>query len=266
MSDAPVRDVPVATFRIAGPTAALHAVAYGPAGAPTLVACHGLGEERKGAVRVLHELGRTLAAGGAGLIGFDYAGTGESPGSFDAVRWDGLVGDTVAVLRAAAARADGAALGLLGVRLGARVALGAAAAAPAPVAGVVHWEPVFDGGRWLRELARRSRFRGTGGAAAGSALADGAEDVDGYVFSAGLAGDLSGQGGALPPATGRQAVVQIGHRADPAPRLAQAGEALGAAVVCLRMQPFWLESDIVDGAALIEETCRLWREMATHEH
>jgi putative redox protein len=237
--------------RLAGSRAGLSAYRYGPrAPRAALLICQALAEERKGGVRVLHQLACALGASGWRVLLFDYAGTGESPGEFREVRWEGLLAD----VRGAAAMLRGEAsapapLRLLGVRLGARVGLAALPEVPACL-----WAPTLAAPAWLREVQRRSRFRRTGEAACGPPEAGGA-DLDGYHLSAALAEDLT----ALPPPASRSApvaVVQVGPGAEPTAATQRLTASLGdrTAVRCVPLAPFWLETAEVDAGPLVRVT------------
>jgi pimeloyl-ACP methyl ester carboxylesterase len=114
-----------------------------------IVLCPPIGCEQIHAHRTLRHLADTLAEAGHTVLRFDYVGTGDSAGGdgeqsiaawtanvVDAARWlENLVGGPVS---------------LLGVRLGAALAM--AAAAVQPVENLVLWGPVIKGRHLLREL------------------------------------------------------------------------------------------------------------------
>ncbi|MBN1256336.1 MAG: alpha/beta hydrolase [Planctomycetes bacterium] len=228
------------------------------------VAFFPLGEERKGCVRVVHELAMEMAAEGWGVLSFDYAGTGESPGGFEQVTWPSLLADADAGLRFAMGmfdqhgrrKSDNNPTVFLGIRLGARIAIEAAMGSRHEIDGYCFWEPVFAGKEWLEELRRRSKFRGTGGSGQGQGEAT-VSDIDGYPFSAELCRNLEG----LNPANvsiGNTPckLIQISHRNLPSDGMQAVTEQLNCAeeIECLRMQPFWLESDLADYRAIINPT------------
>ena len=207
------------------------------------------GEERKGCVRAVHNLGMRLLRADSGLVAFDYSGTGESPGGFETVRWQSLVEDAASALKSVADLA-GVPAALLGIRLGARIALEAAGAVPGRDIRFCLWEPVLDSKAWLREARRRSRFRRT---AAPPAPEEGVEDIDGIPYGTAFIRDLESLPLPGPDAGGRPCrVIQIGHRSAPSPSMAALAAHLGASEppVCVRQAAFWLENDVSEADEL----------------
>ncbi|GEM_PF-3259892 len=210
-----------------------------------------LAEERKGCVRVVHELGVTLAGSGWRTLVFDYAGTGESPGSFRDLTWASLVADAQAALAWLRERAQGPTV-VLGIRAGARVMLEAASADTAQAA--LLWAPVLDPGLWLRDLRRRSRFRGTGA----QAPANGGWDVDGYLFSDRLCADLEGLGPRTDALDLPCALVHIGRPSPGSPPGCAADR-----TVHLATPGFWLETEVVDSAPLVRASEHLLEKLVS---
>ncbi|MFH0910684.1 MAG: hypothetical protein V1918_04165 [Planctomycetota bacterium] len=241
-----------------------------------------LAEERKGCVRVLHDLGAALSAGGWGTLVVDYAGTGESPGAFELLTWRSVLRDSAAAVGMLKTLVPEAPIAFLGIRLSSRVAL-ELSREEAPRA-LCLWAPLLDGGEWLAEVLRRSRFRGTGeyggvppspGEAAphpSSDLSDrqggkspappvggGCVDVDGYAFSEALRRELREMG--EPPVVPRGCpcrLIQVGPQPMPTPGMRKTGERIGCvgAIQCLALPPIWLEVDVVDARPLILATQR----------
>jgi pimeloyl-ACP methyl ester carboxylesterase len=97
-------------------------------------------------------LARSLAARGVAVMRFHYRGTGHSSGTETGVSLSTMIEDAHAALDHCRERTGVARLGFMGTRWGALVAAGAADAHPdGPLA---LWDPVFDGGRYFRELIR----------------------------------------------------------------------------------------------------------------
>lgn len=211
-----------------------------------------LAEERKGCVRPLFELGGILAGYNIELLAFDYSGTGESPGEFSGITWDTLLRDCQAAVSWNRQDAPDHNLAILGIRLGARLALELLPEMDKTIP-LALWEPVCKCGKWFNDLRRRSNWRSTGN----GQTTDGAVDIDGYLFGSemvrsikerdNLPGELN-----LPEC----AIWQIGHRSEPAPQIARLAEALGGEcdIHCRKMLPFWLESDIPRAGDLLNET------------
>ena len=129
----------------------LHHPAHGQTCA-ALVYIHPFGEEMNCARRMAASTARALAARGVAVLQIDLAGCGDSAGRLEQASWDQWLGDigrAVAWLQ----QSSGCAPGLWGLRLGALLAL-AYAAADAPVARLLLWQPVLDGDRYLDQLLR----------------------------------------------------------------------------------------------------------------
>jgi alpha/beta superfamily hydrolase len=106
-------------------------------------------------------LARALTDHGIGTARFHYPGTGNSGGEPAALSWDSMTAAAAAVVDHLAHQLPGAAVGLVGTRLGALVA------AEAGAGPLVAWEPVLDPGGYLREgiracLARTTSHGGRG--------------------------------------------------------------------------------------------------------
>jgi uncharacterized protein len=129
-----------------------------PAGAVRrhgVLICPAFGQEAIRSHRVVRVLAERLARRGHPVLRFDYFGTGDSMGDDEdghLVAWahDVLVADQQL-------RQMGSvdATVWVGMRLGAAVALRAAAAAPSGLGRVVLWDAVLDGPRYLEELREK---------------------------------------------------------------------------------------------------------------
>ncbi|MCX7935021.1 MAG: hypothetical protein N3A66_07155, partial [Planctomycetota bacterium] len=224
----------------------LYAMLYG-SGDDLVLLLPALAEERKGAVRPLAEWARMRARAGSAALFVDYAGCGESPGEFADVTWQSLLANARAALQAAYARA-GRAVGCLACRLASRLALEAAAALPGMVRRLCFWDPIFDGQAWLRDLRRRSRFRGTA-----ASVGEEGEDIDGNLFSKQLIADLENLSGPPPAPSCPLLMIAFANR-DASPSLRAAAAQWGAEIQCLALPPFWQEADPPNAEALLART------------
>lgn len=119
---------------------------------PSVVVVAPDGEERVWAARALVRSARALAAAGCTVLRFDYRGQGESEGEYTDTTLDTLVDDLRAACTCLRQR-TGQAPDLLGVRLGATIAI-LAAGGGLEVQSLVLWEPVVDTGQYLHMLLR----------------------------------------------------------------------------------------------------------------
>lgn len=135
-----------------GPRAELfglfHATAA-PAGKAVLL-CPPLGQDQIRCHRLYRQLAQTLVAEGIAVLRFDYYGSGDSAGASSDVEWERCVADTVAAADELRRRSGVAQIIAFGARLGGSIALTAAAAAR--LAGLVVWDPVLDGSRYVAQL------------------------------------------------------------------------------------------------------------------
>jgi hypothetical protein len=115
-------------------------------------------EERKSAYAALNGLARVLCAAGHPALRFDYRGSGESGGEPGARRWRHLAEDLAAARDALAQWSGRADVALLGVRLGATLALQEALGPKAPAA-LVLIAPVLKGAAEVRLWRLRSKVR-----------------------------------------------------------------------------------------------------------
>ncbi len=257
-------------------TDSLCGLLYEPAGAPRggIVMCHPLFEERKSAHRVMVEAARALAAAGFAVLRFDYRGCGDSRGEFATFGCADWRADIAAAAAFLADRISAPHVGLLGVRLGASLALESLAAIP-NAAFVVLWEPVLSGRRYLDQELRRKLIKEmvTFGqsrvtrAALVKDLEDGKTvDLDGYPLTPGLFAAINAI--ELPALVTRapKAVLMVGIGAAGAPSrdltALQATLAAGGAAVDVIMaaeNPFWNQVGLVECPDLIART-REWVE------
>jgi len=142
--------------------APLHAVVHGcvcdthPAWG--LLFCDPFAEEKKCAHRVLVEAAREFCEADIGCVRFDYRGTGDSPGEFAEATPELWVEDILAAVAFMRQEVKVRTLGLLGLRLGAALALRAAEAGE-QVDFLVLWEPIISGRQYLHQNLRRSMIK-----------------------------------------------------------------------------------------------------------
>ena len=124
------------------------------------VLCYPWGPEYVEAHRTLRQLAETLAGAGIHALRFDYFGTGDSGGT---LAEGGVPGWRSDILTAAEELCDisGAErVSLVGLRLGALLAMAAAVEAPSRLDRLVLLDPVVDGAVYLDELAALARIEG----------------------------------------------------------------------------------------------------------
>jgi exosortase A-associated hydrolase 2 len=117
------------------------------------VFCHPWGEEKLWAHRVFVSFARALAADGHPVLRFDFMGNGDSDGEFTDSTLQTALSDVRCAIAEARRRTGGAAISLLGLRLGATIAAMIADETP-DAAHLILWAPIVDGGRYMQELLR----------------------------------------------------------------------------------------------------------------
>jgi pimeloyl-ACP methyl ester carboxylesterase len=214
-------------------------------------------EERKSAYAALRQLAVALSAAGHPVMRFDYRGSGESGGAGAVRRWEHLAQDVATVRKTLASLTGKRDSALLGLRLGATLALQESIRVGGEC--VVALAPVVSGAAQVRMWKIRSKIRSELSAqpAEGknpAAPQPGTLDFDGYdvhptffedVAKIDLLKDLAAL--SCPGL-----VVQLSHKQDAAPESTQLAALLGrrAKLTCLRMEPFWDKIDDVDTSPL----------------
>lgn len=225
-----------------------------------LVFCAPFAEEQKQACRVFVETARALAAHGIPSLRFDYRGTADSQGPFTDFSLAGALRDIQAAAALLRDRAGVPRIALLGLRLGASLALQAAAGAHC----LALWHPIVDGALFYRLNLRRMLVRQmmTHGKATGARDTGQAHtiDLDGFLATHALCDEIKALNLAdcgprtadWPPTL----LAQIAHTADPSAELKPLLDRLGPAArfAPFVMEPFWDRLGYVDCSPLIQAT------------
>lgn len=132
----------------------LHAAARTSESRRAVVVCPPFGPEYMRAYRALRELAHRLAAEGLCTVRFDYYGTGDSSGREEEGTPEQWLDDIEAALVEAQEASGGGSLSIVGLRLGATLAMLACRRRP-DIDRLVLWDPVVVGRTYLAELVDR---------------------------------------------------------------------------------------------------------------
>lgn len=121
---------------------------------PAVVMCNAFGQEAIRAHRLFRILGERLCAAGCDVLRFDYFGSGDSAGDDDQFDVDGALADIQVATDVLVERSGARQVVLLGLRLGASLAMLASTHLREAPAGLVLLDPVVDGASYLDELRR----------------------------------------------------------------------------------------------------------------
>lgn len=134
-------------------------IVHRPSGEPrdAVLICSPMGQEQVQCHRCLAWLAGALARAGYVAMRFDYAGTADSDGSFDEVTFAGLLDDTRLALDELQRRSGFSRVAMVGMRLGATVALSTAAERD-DVSAVILWNVVIKGRAHVRALKKYNLF------------------------------------------------------------------------------------------------------------
>ncbi len=210
------------------------------------IICPPFAEEEKSARRTLTEIAVALQNRGEASLLFNYRGTGDSQGDFAAATVGDWRADIAAAITLAQTKAPGAPIGLLGVRLGASLAVLERERA----SELLLIEPILSGRSFLGQLNARQKMRAqmVGG---GAALPAG--DLDGWSLGEAMRDDLNALDIKTPARfAGQSQVWGVGPRAETAPPLQSFADALGAGTRAIVMPAFWNLLDYTPPTPLLE--------------
>jgi len=212
-------------------------------------------EEEKSARRVLTEIASLFAERSEPSLLFSFRGQGDSGGDFAQMSLEDWQGDLTSAIEETKRRAPAATIGVLGVRLGASLALQVAARRD-DVAELVLIEPLLSGKNFLSQQLMRQKIRAGLTGSASSNEKEGApfDDLDGWPLGVRMKSDLNALdlGNDTPRFAGKTRVFQIGPKAEVAPPLRAFADKLGAPVEALVMPPFWNLLDYSSPRGLLE--------------
>jgi amino acid adenylation domain-containing protein len=235
LGDAPATSAPVRTTRIderprpvgiaaaGGPSLfGMHHPARATAVRGAVLCCYPLPPKYQLCYRAFQRLAVSLAGAGFDVLRFDYHGIGDSPGEpseASVARWQADVQAALGWLRA---RNPDAPISLVGMRLGAALAVEAARR----VGGVdrlVLWEPVVDGAAYLAELRCMARGPARHG--------NGDLDLFGFPLSVGLQSELEGLSLIARPIAALRTLLLESHEREASRRLRERHEAVEAVTI-----------------------------------
>jgi len=230
-------------------------------------------EEMNKSRRMMSKVAEELAGQGLAAVIPDLSCTGDSEGDFGDAEWSTWASD---VCRAIdwCAEAGLQIRGLLGIRLGAALALAALRANPAlRFETAVLWQPVLDGSRFTTQFLRLRVASQMSGSAPRETVADirarleagDCVEVAGYRLSGMLMRELDAvvPPERIPDRLGRIRWMEIVREAGgdvplPATRLIEATRREGGdvAVDTFAGEPFWATTEIVTNMAMVTATAR----------
>ena len=230
---------------------------------------HPFAEEMHKSRRMAALQARLLAAAGYAVLQLDLTGCGDSWGDFSDARWNGWIQDATRALRWLDEEHGEIPLLVWGLRMGATLAIDLAARAP-EIDGVILWQPVTNGERFLNQFLRiklasemltegRTRTRTQGlreRLKAGESV-----EVGGYRLSSELAETVGSLSLELMPSPRRGVWIDIvaDTRVPPAPVnevVMKRWRDQGCQLLSSRVtgEPFWITQDITECPALLEAT------------
>lgn len=218
-----------------------------------VVLCYPFGQEYMRSHRAFRQLANLLTKAGFPVLRFDYSGSGDSAGGSEEAslaRWQEDIGTAIDELRDTAEVKQ---VALVGLRLGAALAL-RAAAARGDVSRLVLWDPIVDGAAYVAELEALAEVPAGTGARGAMDSAD-TWGVMGFPVTAGFRRELATlESGRVTTAPAAKALV-IAAAARPAdPQLEAALRAAGSTTTyrLLPSEGSWGEVDNY-GSALIPQ-------------
>jgi alpha/beta superfamily hydrolase len=231
------------------------------------VICPPFAEEEKSSHRTMVEISEALRTRGDASLFFAYRGTADSSGDFASATLIQWRDDIRAACAEAQRRRPQARLSLIGLRLGASLAV--QVADDVGVSSLILIEPILHGRQYLGAMGQRKRLRammtnaeGANGqtsdqkpaipARASDSTAED-EDFDGWRITTALRDELNELDLLRQPPSygGRVLVLQVGPRPQIAPPLERFAQAMKAPTQAVVMQPFWNLLDYARADALL---------------
>ncbi len=245
----------------------IHRPAEPASSGPAFLFCHPFAEEKKSSHRALVEIARRLAAGGFGVLRFDFFGCGDSDGDLQDATIAGWLRDIQAARKLLAQEYAGRPAGILGLRLGATLAA-IASGNDTNIQHLVMIEPILEGKSYFasdlrRMLIKQMMTEGASRMRREDVLrkleaGEGSLDFDGFGISGALYRELAALNlRDVKKSAARTLIVQISPRRTVRPELEELTEAYrraGAklAVEPLVMPPIWNLLDEVDASPLAD--------------
>jgi len=121
-----------------------------------IVYCHPFAEEQNMSHAVAAKACRALSSAGYPVLRFDLSGCGDSEGTLDEVEVPSWLEDVRSAVEVIGRESGVSHVGLLGLRMGAGLAVLHAAHHAPDVPFLILWEPVLDFTRHIRQFLRRS--------------------------------------------------------------------------------------------------------------
>ncbi|MGF1561308.1 MAG: serine aminopeptidase domain-containing protein [Geminicoccaceae bacterium] len=152
-----------------------HAPALASPRVPAALLCAPFGQEAIRSQRIYRLLAEQLSRHGAPVLRFDYTGCGDSAGACEAGSLSTWAEDIASAHQELCDMSGATRILWLGLRLGASLALHTSSTKRVQPAGLVLWEPVIDGARYVREICDSPTTPACAescGIALGSALVD----------------------------------------------------------------------------------------------
>jgi len=236
----------------------------------TALVVHPFAEEKKFSYRVLVNLARVLATREVATLRFDLSGCGDSSGESGDATLDAWSEEVRAASDHLRSEFPDTPQVLVGLRLGATLALSVARYLTPPPA-LVLWEPILSGRRYVDEVLRRRMIKEmmtTGRKATGREQvlaqleADGFLDLDGIAVSRRMIEDISALEADASAAvfTGKALCIQVAYNAKVSSALESLAEKMRASgahveTIGIREQAFWDRVEGVEAKELLDTTC-----------
>ena len=219
------------------------------------ILCPPFAEEEKSARRVLTLIAQNLEKRGEASLLFSFRGMGDSEGELQNASLTAWREDLHAAKTELQKRAPNAKIGVLGVRLGASLAL--LEAANLGATNLVLIEPLLSGRSFLMQQNAKKQIRAQLTGETSNQKPENAdfEDLDGWALGARMKTELAALNLSkeTPIFGGKTAIFQVGPRAEIAPPLQNFAAQLNAQTGAVVMPAFWNLIDYADPAPLLEK-------------